>query len=392
VRSETSEDDAGLRFGPPRVPGRLILVVVALVQVGGTFGSATDQPDARDLDVFAIGLLLLGPLLLGLLWRRPALALAAALAVTVTYVAVGYPYGPFVLTPLIAFVRAVMTGHRRVAWVGGAAGIAGMLVAHAVSPRQDDIGWSELAALTTWVVIVLVGAEVLRTNRERRRQVAIAKAELSRRRASEERLRIAQELHDVLAHDISLINVQAGVGLHLMDSRPEQAREALTTIKHASKDALVELRTALDILRSGEGAPRTPTGGLDQLDALVARLRSPHLDVVLERVGTPRPVSPEVDLAAFRIAQEALTNVVRHAVGLSRAVVRIEYRDDALVVQVDDDGLPTSPAPAGDGSGIAGMRARAETLAGSFDAAARPGHGFRVRAWLPLAPSEAVDV
>jgi signal transduction histidine kinase len=373
---------------PPRVPRRFFLLVVAVVQVGGTFGASRDQPEASDVDVFAVALLVLGPLALMALWRRPVLSLWVAIGCTVAYVSASYPYGPFVLTPLIAIVHAVVDGRRRAAWVAGAAGVVGVLIGHAVSSRPEDVGWSEIVGVTTWAVIVLVASEVFRTNRERRRQAAIAATELDRRRASEERLQIAQELHDVLAHNISLINVQAGVGLHLMDTRPEQAREALSTIKYASKDALVELRAALDLLRNGEAAPRAPTGGLAHLDGLVARLRSPRLDVGIEHAGTPWPLPSGVDLAAFRIAQEALTNVVRHAIGATRAVVRIEYDDDALTVQVDDDGRAGAghdrdPA----GSGIPGMRARADALAGDFAAGERPGGGFRVRARFPRQPT-----
>jgi signal transduction histidine kinase len=390
------------RPGPPRIPHQLLLVAVAGVQVAGTFGAGRDQPDAKDVDALAIALLLAGPLLLGILWKRPVVALWAAVACTLAYIGGGYPYGPFVLTPLIALVHTVVAGHRRAAWIAGAVGGVGALVAHDLSPRPERSGGASLSALigvTTWVVIVLVGSEILRTNRERRREAAIAAAEQDRRRASEERLRIAQELHDVLAHDISLINVQAGVGLHLMETRPDQAREALSTIKQASKEALVELRAALDLLRNGDAAPRTPTGGLDHLDGLVARMRTPQLDVTLERSGDERPVPPGVDLAAFRIVQEALTNVVRHALAVTRVDVRVEYRSDSLVVQVDDDGR-TAPGRASDtgtstgsgtGSGIAGMRARAHALGGELDAGTRADGGFRVRAWLPLPDESDTD-
>jgi signal transduction histidine kinase len=378
------EHSAWVRPRPPRIPRQLFLLIVAAIQIGGTFGASDNQPEAQDIDVFAVALLALGPLALLALWKRPVIALWTVLAITVVYVGGGYPYGPFVLAPLIAFVRTVVTGHRRAAWIAGAAGVAGAMVAHAVSPRPEGVGWADFVGIATWVVIVLVGSEIIRTNRERRRQAGIAAAEQDRRRASEERLRIAQELHDVLAHDISLINVQAGVGLHLMETKPEQAREALTTIKYASKDALVELRAALDLLRNGDTVPRAPTGGLDHLDGLVARLRTPQLDVTLERAGAVRPMPPGIDLAAFRIAQEALTNVVRHSFGASHASVLVEYRDDALVVQVDDDGRAGPTPTDSGGSGIAGMRARAKTLAGTLDAGTRPGGGFRVRAWLPL--------
>jgi signal transduction histidine kinase len=384
VRADTADLEQRVRRGAPR----LALLPVAAVQVGASFGAAQNQPEATDLDAGGVALLLLGPLSIAALWRRPVLSLWVALAISAGYLAAGYPYGPFVLTPTIALVRAVVTGHRHAAWVGGAVGVAAGLAAHRVSPSDQNISWGQLIGLLTWVVIVLVAAEIIKANRERRVQAALAASELGRRRASEERMRIAQELHDVLAHNISLINVQAGVGLHLMDSKPEQARDALASIKSASREALVELRAALDLLRNGATAPRAPTSGLDQLDGLVDRVRSPDLDVRLERTGTARVVPPGVDLAAFRIAQEALTNVVRHATGARRATVRLEYGADELTVQVDDDGHAViRDDEQHGGTGIDGMRARAAALSGHLDAGPRPGGGFRVRARLPLGPA-----
>jgi signal transduction histidine kinase len=212
--------------------------------------------------------------------------------------------------------------------------------------------------------------------------------EEARRRASEERLRIARDLHDVLAHNISLINVQAGVALHLMGERPEQARTALSAIKQASKDALTELRSVLDILRGGdEHAPRAPAPTLARLDDLVSQAAAAGLAVRTEIEGEARPVPSGLDGAAFRVLQEALTNVARHA-GPATAIVRLSYGERDLTVQVDDDGLgPASQgghATLGSGRGIVGMRERVTALGGELEAGPRPGGGFRVRARLPL--------
>jgi signal transduction histidine kinase len=219
--------------------------------------------------------------------------------------------------------------------------------------------------------------------------------EEAERQASEERLRIAQELHDVLAHNISLISVQAGVGLHLIDDHPDQARAALAAIKDASKEALAELRSVLDVLRrEGDAAPLVPAPRLaTDLDALVARASAAGVDVRVEVSGSERPLPPGVDRAAFRIAQEALTNVTRHAGGAAVTVL-VGYGDDALTVQVDDDGPGSVANSGGSGRGITGMRERAAALGGRLDAGPRPGGGFRVRAWLPLpagAPRTPVD-
>ncbi len=174
--------------------------------------------------------------------------------------------------------------------------------------------------------------------RERTVATARSREEEARRRASEERLQIARELHDIVAHNISLINVQASVGLHLMHEQPEQAEIALTAIKDASRHALDEFRSVLEVLRGDDRAPLVPTSTLDDVDELVRRTAAAGLDVELAVTGERRPLPPQVDVAAYRLVQEALTNVVRHS-GASAAIVRLTYDSDALVVEVDDDGL-----------------------------------------------------
>jgi signal transduction histidine kinase len=203
------------------------------------------------------------------------------------------------------------------------------------------------------------------------------------RRAGEERLRIAQELHDVVAHHISLINVQASTALHLVDRQPEQAAPALSAIKDASKEALVELRSILGILRqSDEAAPRQPVTGLDNLDNLVSRTARAGLEVHKVIHGDPRPLPAGLDRAAFRIIQESLTNVVRHARATS-ATVRIQYGEQTLVLQVDDNGQSLT-APPREGNGISGMRERATALGGTLTADRTSAGGLRIVATLPL--------
>jgi signal transduction histidine kinase len=226
-------------------------------------------------------------------------------------------------------------------------------------------------------VVFMVG-EAARVQSRYLAEFARARAEQQRRQASEERLRIAQELHDVLGHHLSLINVQAGVGLHLMDEQPEQARTALVAIKDASAEALREVRSVLGILRSeDESAPRTPAPSLANLPALVedaGATASVH--------GAARELPAEVDRAAYRIAQEALTNVRRHAGTGATAQVVIGYEPDALTVRVQDDGVGGPPVE--DGNGIAGMRARAAALGGTLSAGPADGGGYLVEARLPL--------
>jgi signal transduction histidine kinase len=174
------------------------------------------------------------------------------------------------------------------------------------------------------------------------------------------------------------------VALHLMDEQPGQSRSALVAIKQASNDALGELRSVLDVLRQGDEAPpRSPASGLAHLDSLVSGAGATGLEVRTRVEGTPRPLSAGTDLAAYRIIQEALTNVTRHA-GPATASVLVRYTKDGLTVQVDDDGRgPSSPNGTG-GNGILGMRERVAALGGDLDAGPRPGGGFRVLAHLPL--------
>jgi signal transduction histidine kinase len=193
-------------------------------------------------------------------------------------------------------------------------------------------------------------------------------------------------LHDVVGHHLSLINVQAGVGLHLMDERPEQARVALQAVKQASSEALAEVRAVLGLLRSEEesaGAPRAPAPGLANLSGLVE-----GAGARLVRTGTPVDLPPEVDRAAYRIVQEALTNVRRHAGPGASATVTIGYEPGALTVSTSDDGTGVTGEPV-EGNGLAGMRARAAALRGTLDAGSAPDGGFEVSARLPLPTAPA---
>jgi signal transduction histidine kinase len=238
------------------------------------------------------------------------------------------------------------------------------------------------------MLVLFAGVEIARSRKERAVEAEHSRAEESARRASDERLRIARELHDVLAHNISLMNVQAGVALHLIDERPEQAREALAAIKQASNEALGELRSVLDILRHGnENVPRSPTSGLADLDDMISRAESAGVEVDRTISGTPITLPPKIDLAAFRIIQEALTNVTRHA-GRARAGINLAFGERDLTITVEDDGGDGSSGSAaqlsGGGRGIRGMRERVAALGGELEAGPLPQRGFRVRARLPL--------
>ncbi len=361
----------------------LLVVPLLVVAVAGSFGAARGQDARRGIDALAIVLLVAGPLLL-LLWRRwPLVTLGGVVAVTGVYFAFDYPYGPVFFSLVLALIAGVVSGHRRIAWALALALVAVVLTLRATAGIGQDVTAGDVIGSLTWVVIALVLGEVVKLRLERRAARAAAREDEVARRAQEERLSIARELHDVLAHSISLINVQAGVALHVMDERPEQARESLTAIRDASRDALQEVRAALGTLRgAGEGAPRSPAPTLDDLDELASRASAGGVRVTTEVTGERRPLPPGVDRAAYRIVQEAVTNVHRHA-GAGTASVHVDY-GDWLTVQVDDDGRGGAPDPDGLGSGIAGMRERAAAAGGSLEAGPRPGGGFRVRARLPL--------
>jgi signal transduction histidine kinase len=225
----------------------------------------------------------------------------------------------------------------------------------------------------------------LREVEQRADEAERTRDEAARRKAVEERLRIARELHDSLTHSISVIQVHAGVAVHLTRKRGEDVPPALLAIQEASSDAARELRATLSVLRSEDDGDDS---GLGQLPGLVARARTAGLPVTVTVAGAERPLPSEVDQAAYRIVQEALTNVTRH-VGQACTTVRLWYGPDALTVQVDDEGDGTQERlPEASGLGLIGMRERVGALGGLLHAGPRPHGGFQVRAELPVrAPS-----
>lgn len=365
-----------------------LAVLIALVQVVGTTIAARNQPGP---DLLGYALLAGSGLALAARCRWPVPVLAVTGAATIAYHVLGYPSGPTFVALIIAGIQAVKAGRRYQVWALTAVGYATWFA-------LAEPSVSQAVGLGAWVVGTLIGGELGRVASQQqaqaaqvRQEQARVRAEQQRRQVSEERLRIAQELHDVLGHHLSLINVQAGVGLHLMDSRPEQARAALGTIKQASAEALREVRSVLATLHeAGQTAPRTPAPGLDRLDELTV---DAGLPVHTTRIGQPCPLPPEVDRAGYRIVREALTNVRRHAGAGATATVVIEYRQEALVVRVDDDGGDAVPAgqPVAEGTGIGGMRERAAALGGSLAAGFRPDGGFRVEARLPIRQADRED-
>jgi signal transduction histidine kinase len=372
-------------------PDLLLALGAAVVSVVGTTLAARHQHPDRDLDAFGYLLLLAGAM--SLLGRRrwPQLVLAASFAATFAYLWLGYPGGPVWLPLIIAVGTAVVRGHRLAAYT---ALVLGFVSATWIdSAIRGDAGPSLAGVLgiAAWLLTLAAISELIRYRGELRRaarqhalEARRTELESARRRASEERLDIARELHDVLAHSISMINVQAGVALELIDERPEQARASLATIKQASKDALVEVQAVLGALRqAGERVATAPAPSIADLDRLVSGARAAGLDVQVRTGGQPRTLPTGTDLAAYRILQESLTNVVRHA-DATAVTVTVGYLADQLTLEIADDGRPSGAPPGPGGSGIAGMRERAEALGGELHADRMFTGGFRVRARLPL--------
>ncbi|MEV0282947.1 MULTISPECIES: sensor histidine kinase [unclassified Kribbella] len=356
--------------------------VLSVFTVVGSFGAANGQPDRRPGDWFMAVLLLIGSVSLYWLRPRPIPVLWATVVSTLVYMLMQYPWGPVIFAFVIAVFSVIRRGHRLAGWVGLAALYVGHVGGRLILGINQDGIYQVLLVGTCFVVLGIV-AELARAQRDRAIAADRTRREAELRKAGEERLRIAQELHDVVAHHISLINVQASTALHLVDRQPEQAGPALAAIKDASKEALVELRSIVGILRqSDESAPRQPVAGLERLDHLVSRTSRAGLEVHTIVHGDPQPLPTGLDRAAFRIIQESLTNIVRHAKANS-ATVRIQYGDEALVLQVDDDGQ-SLVGPPKEGNGIIGMRERATALGGTLTAARTSTGGMRITAHLPL--------
>jgi signal transduction histidine kinase len=364
-------------------------MIVGILAIVGTYFVGRHQSDRHMLDVRAFGLLAAGAAALVFHRQYPGRVLVFVKAITLLYLLLDYPKGPNFLPLIIAFFMAVMQGRRLVAWA--------VLVAEFVlfpwlpyvlgnEPAPTPTGMLGLAG---WLLVLATVAELAHVRQQRSLRL---REEEARRRAGEERLQIARELHDVLGHNISLISVQAGVALHLMDQQPEQARIALSVIRDASKEALRELRSVLDVLRQvHEAPPRSPSPGLASLRDLIARASEAGLQVQTHVSGDLKGLPASVDLTAFRIIQEALTNVMRHS-GQAASSVEVTCDERELTLRIDNEvAREASRDGIAPGQGILGMQERATALGGMVEAGPRPDGGFRVVARLPLHGSAATN-
>lgn len=369
----------------------IVGVSVALVQVGIAFVQVVHRGGV--VTSASVLLLIAGGLALIPRRRCPIGVMIATYAITLTFQATQHFGGTYEgsawLSVIVAFGTAIYL-RRRVA------AIIFLVVCYAVSLWGPAVVGEQAAPSATFTLslgaglaVLLAVSEIIRMQRLRSLAISQGKREELLRRASEERLQIARDLHDVVAHNISVINVHANTALHLMDRQPERARLALTTINDVSKQALVELRSMLGILRDmDEQPPRSPTPSLALLDELLDRVRASGLTVNIREEGVAVPLPTDVDLAAYRIAQEALTNCVRHS-GATTVEMRISYSKREVVLDVDDNGVGQSPSSSsGIGNGIIGMTERAQALGGTLQTGNRIEGGFNVRVSIPIARDE----
>ena len=393
----------------------VLALFVTVMQVQGTVARVAAEGAPHPLTDFGnlgFALLVVSGLVLTVRRRWPVPVFVTAALASLVYYSLDFPDGPGWLGLFVALYTLAAYGDGRRSLVAAGVGTTvlavGWLVAAADIEPRAAIGW----------VFFRIGASVMSAalgESVRSRRVIAAEAqeraelaertreEEARARVDAERLRIAREVHDTVAHAIAIINVQSGVTAHVLDKRPEVAREALQVIEQTSSRALREMRAILGVLRDDNNG-RVPYPGLGQIDELAAKARDAGLDINLEETSPATPLPSAVGSAAYRILQESITNVIRH-VGPTRVTVALNPGIDVLEIRVTDEGrratpgddaadphLPTQhPTSTGSsakpGRGILGMRERCQLLGGELDAKPTPGGGFEVTARLPLAPT-----
>lgn len=361
-----------------RPPLLFLPLVIAVLQVFGTHVASLRQ--GADFTVPALLLLLAGPAFLVLRRRAPGLTVAGCAAVTLAYVAAGFPNGPFAVSLAIGLVLALVSRARWWAWGSAAAFAAGIL---GISLWRGESQYFGLL----WLVVLLLGGELARAGRLRRVERRRAAAEQLKHQADQERLAIARDIHDVVAHSLSMINVQASVALHLAQEDPDPAKllEALSNIKDGSAQSLADVRQVLSVLR--QDAPRIPSQRLEQIPELLSGLTG------LQTHYSPPDKEPDwvdekVENTIYRVVQESLTNVVRHAQA-SQIEVAVQLTETKAQVSVTDNGIGLGDAE--EGNGLRGLRERVQSLGGtvSLDTSDLPGStpGARITALIPAPPA-----
>jgi signal transduction histidine kinase len=387
----------------------LALVMLAVTLVG-SIGEANAHVNALGATVTSGGhpavrsaswaaFILVALAAVSLAWRRrfPLVVLGVSLSAVAAYSLIGYVNGTALIDVMIALYTVATIVSARAALSAGLVTLICLLVSTAVHNPFGTLGGGVILMPAEIVAAISIGVAVgnrrayLRAVEARADQAERTREEEAARRVDAERLRIARELHDAVAHTLSMINVQAGAAAHVARDHPEQAATALEAIRLASKEGLREMRSIVNVLRQSDEAEATqPAPGLAMLDDLVATTNRAGLQTTLRIEGTPRRLAATVDLAAYRIIQESLTNSIRHA-GQASATVSLAWGDDRLGLEIRDTGrgvaangsLADVSVPRA-GHGIVGMRERAAAVGGTFEAGSSSGGGFAVHAELPL--------
>jgi signal transduction histidine kinase len=368
-------------------------LAITVVTLGGAWGEAHPQQVSDRLPAgsaaahtpdSAFALVALAGLVLAARLRWPRVVLAVSAGAVAVYSLLGYENGAAVLAPVVALYTLAtrLSARRALAW-----GVLTTLVLMGATAAHNPFGptGAGFYLLPGLTAAATLGGIAVASRRAYIASIQDRAEADARRTIDEERLRIARELHDVVAHTMATINVQAGAAAHVLRDRPDAAAEALATIKSVSKDGLRELRTILNVLRQADEAdPTQPTPGIGQVHGLIDGAARAGLKTTLTVSGPVRPLPAAVDLAAYRIVQESLTNAIRHA-GPATAAVTLTYADGELLVEVTDTGLDGAGLGSTGGHGLIGMRERASSVGGSLAAGPGPDGGYRVAARLPAA-------
>jgi signal transduction histidine kinase len=375
-----------------------VLIAVALAAFSLiVFVTSEPAPEApRDADPFGALLILVGTGSLAFRRRWPVAVFAVASAATITMYLLGYADSGLPVTVVIALYTLASRVERWITVVATSALLVATPIMFVVADRKRVDTGTIVGTMAVFTMSAVLG-DRKQVRDAYLEQLSLRAAEKDRERieaaqraVAEERLRIARELHDVVAHAMSVVAVQSGVGVHVIDTRPDEAKRMLVTISETSRDSLSEMRRMLGVLRADPTLPAedlTPAPGLSRVGELVERVTEAGVPVDLVVTGERNGIPPGVDLAAYRIVQEALTNVLKHA-GRTRVNVAVRYEPQAVHVEVVDDGRGAGAAPADriGGHGLVGMRERAAMYDGVLAAGPRPGGGYRVAATLRFFP------
>ena len=389
------------RWFSPAVRDAVLAVVVTLLLVSGSLGEGNPGNPADRIQFRGhtpphpgAWVLLVAVACLALAWRRryPVAVLTVSTAAVSAYSLLGYVNGASLVAPILALYAVATQASIRRAVIAAVATLAVLLTVTAADNPFGHISGGGFDIIPFMVAAALFAGIAVANRRAYVDSIRDRAEQDARRRIDEERLRIARELHDVVAHTMATINVQAGVAAHVLPTRPEAVADSLQAIKTASKDGLRELRAILNVLRQADDAdPTRPAPGTAQLETLITGASRAGLDTTLTVTGEPVPLPAAVDLAAYRIVQESLTNAIRHA-GPATAAVSLGYDHDELRIEVTDTGRgPALPAGHNGGHGLAGMRERAATVGGTLETGPGAAGGFRVAARLPLSGGDAPE-